>query len=281
MLYLLINIRHINNKGGLIMSELINLHCQNLSFDQILSARRLKKVQSIFPIKILLNIICLSLYLLGMKRSMIASTLGLSPNTVRTKIRLFLRDGIPAIFDRRKTNVVSQVQEKPGASPKRKAVIEQTTEEIVFRIRDICIAIPKHNYLQARVVLMTFVQNKVITKAEAAKSLNLSSVHIGYLCNELKNKDIHSFLDKRKGQKQDYIFTPEVKAQLIQIFTINSLTGKKTSGKAIGEKLEAMYETKFSERSVRFHMSKLGLRQIKNTLPVQYELEKKTGNDSH
>jgi hypothetical protein len=216
-----------------------------------------------------------------MKRSMIASTLGLSPNTVRTKIRLFFRDGISAIFDRRKTNVVSHVQDKPAASPKRKTVIEQTTEEIVFRIRDICIAIPRHNYLQARAVLLTFVQNKVVTKAEAAKNLNLSSVHIGYLCNELKNKDIHSFLDQRKGQKQDYKFTPEVKAQLIQIFTINSLTGKKTSGKVIGEKLEAMYETKFSERSVRFHMSKLGLRQIKNTLPVQYELEKKTGNNSH
>lgn len=258
------------------MSELINLHCQNLSFDPKLSARRLKKAQSIFPIKILLNIICLSLYLLGMKRSMIASTLNLSPNTVRTKIRIFLRDGASALFDRRKQNLDCQVKDEPETSPKRETVIEQTREEIVLGVGDICIAIPKNNCLQARAVLLTFVQNEIITKAEAAKNLNLSSVHIGYLCNELKDKDIHSLLDQRQGQKQDYKFTPEVKAQLIQNFTVNSLTGKSTSGKAIGKELESMFETSFSERSVRFHMKKLGLRQIKNTLPAQYELEKKT-----
>lgn len=258
------------------MTELINLHCQGLSFDPKLSARRLKKAQSIFSIKILLNIMCLSLYLLGMKRSTIASTFGLSPNTVRTKIRIFLSGGTSALFDRRKKNLVPQVKDESETSPKREAVIEQTTEENVLRVGDICIAIPKNNHLQARAVLLTFVQNEIITKAEAAENLNLSSVHIGYLCNGLKDKDIHSLLDHRQGQKQDYKFTPEVKAQLIQTFTINSLTGKSTSGKTIGEELEAMFETSFSERSVRFHMRKLGLSQIKSTLPAQYELEKKT-----
>ena len=145
------------------MTELINLYCQSLSFDPRLSARRFKKVQSIFPIKILLNIICLSLYLLGMKRSMIASTFGLSPNTVRTKIRIFFRDGVSALFDRRTENLVPQVKEKSEASPKRETVIEQTTEEIILRVVDICIAIPKNNHLQARAILLTFVQNKIIT----------------------------------------------------------------------------------------------------------------------
>ena len=258
------------------MTELINLHCQSLSFDPKLSARRLMKAQSIFPIKILLNIIFLSLYLLGMKRSTIASTLDLSPNTVRTKIRIFLKEGASALFDRRKKILLPQVKDEPETSPKRETVIEQTTQDNVLRVGDVCIAIPKNNHLQARAVLLTFVQNGIITKAEAAENLNLSSGHIGYLCNELKDKDIQSLLDQRQGQKQDYKFPPEVKAQLIQIFTIKSLTGKNTSGKTIGEELEAMFETSFSERSVRFHMRKLGLSHIKRTLPVQYELEKKT-----
>lgn len=258
------------------MPELINLHCQNLSFDQKLSAKRLKKAQGIFPIKILLNIICLSLYLLGMERSMIASVLDLSPNTVRTKIRIFFSDGACALFDRRKKILDPQVKDEPETCVKSQTVVEQTKEELVLRVGDICIAIPKNNYLQTRAVILTLIQNKIITKAEAAENLNLSPVHIGCLCNKLKDKDIHFLLDQRKGQKQDYKFTPEVKAQLIQIFTINSLTGKSTSGKAIGEKLDAMFETSFSERSIRFHMRKLGLRQIKSTLPTQYELEKKT-----
>jgi transposase len=258
------------------MTELINLHCQSLSFDPKLSARRLKKAQRIFPIKILHNIIFLSLYLLGMKRSAIASTFGLSPNTVRTKIRIFLKEGASALFDRRKKNLLPPVKEEPEMSPERETVIEQTTEDDVLRIGDICIAIPKNNHLQARAVLLTLVQNGIITKAEAAESLNLSLGHIGYLCNELKDKDIQCLLDQRQGQKEDYKFTPEVKAQLIQIFTIKSLTGKRTSGKTIGEELEAMFGISFSERSVRFHMLKLGLSHIKRTLPVQYALEKKT-----
>lgn len=258
------------------MTELINLHCQSLSFDPKLSARRLKKAQSIFPLKILHNIIFLSLYLLGMERSTIASTFGLSPNTVRTKIRIFLKEGASALFDRREKNLLPQVKEEPEMSPERETVIEQTPEDNVLRVEDICVVIPKNNRLQARVVLLTFVQNEIITKAEASKSLNLSPAHIGYLCNELKDKDIQCLLDQRQGQKQDYKFTPEVKAQLIQIFTIKSLTGKRTSGKTIGEELEAMFGISFSERSVRFHMMKLGLAQIKRTLPVQYELEKKT-----
>lgn len=258
------------------MPELINLNCQSISFNPRLSARRLKKAQSIFPIKILLNIMCFSLYILGMKRSMIASTFGLSPNTVRTKIRAFLKEGASALFDRRKKNLLPQIKDEPETTPKIETVIEQTTEDNVLRVGDICIAIPKNNHLQTRAVLLTFVQNEIITKAEAAKNLNLSSVHIGYLCNKLKNKDIHSLWDQRQGQKQDYKFTPEIKAQLIQFFTINSLTGKSTSGKAIGENLEAMFKTSFSERSVRFHMRKLGLSHIKRTLPVKYELEKKT-----
>lgn len=258
------------------MVELINLNCQSLSFDPKLSARRLQKAQGIFPKKILLNIICFSLYLLGIERSIIATTLSLSPNTVRTKIRIFLSNGASALFDRRKKNLDPQIKDESETSAKKETVVAQTKKEIVFRVGDMCIAIPKNNYLQARAVILTLIQNKIITKAEAAKNLNLSSAHIGYLCNKLKDTDIHFLLDQRKGQKKDYKFTPKVKAQLIQIFTINSLTGKSTSGKAIGEKLDAMFEASFSQRSIRFHMRKLGLRQIKNTLLAQYELEKKT-----
>ncbi|MGA1824071.1 MAG: hypothetical protein ACMUIP_05340 [bacterium] len=106
------------------MTELINLHCQSLSFDSKLSVRRLKKAQRIFPIKILLNIICLSLYLLGMKRSNIASIFGLSSNTVRTKIRIFFRDGVSAIFDRRKRVWVPHLKSEPKMSSKTETVIE-------------------------------------------------------------------------------------------------------------------------------------------------------------
>jgi hypothetical protein len=91
----------------------------------------------------------------------------------------------------------------------------------------------------------------------------------------LKDRDIHCLIDKRKGSQEDYKFTPDVKAELIKEFAVSCLTGKSASGKTIGEKMDATFKTSFSERSVRFHMHKLGLNGIKKSLPQKYELEKK------
>ncbi len=259
------------------MKSLINLNYQNFSFNPILSKNRLEKAESVFGKKILINILCLCLYLLGLKRVAIATTLGLPENTVRAKLRTFVKDGFYSLGDRRQKNldqstIKKQKEDRLGSL----SGIKQSDEEIVIAVGETTIVLSRQNPLQTKAVLLALVDNHLIKKAEAAQLLDISPSHIGYLCNELKDKDIYCLIDGRKGSQKDYKFSPDVKAELIQEFAVSCLIGRKTSGKAIGEKLDARFNTSFSERGVRFHMQRLGLNRIKKTLPEKYNAEKKT-----
>ena len=92
------------------MSESINLDCQGFSFDPKLSTNRMKKAEVVFGKKVLINILCLCLYLLGVKRVGIVAALDLSANTVRAKIRTFLKDGFYSLGDRRQKSMVQYTQ---------------------------------------------------------------------------------------------------------------------------------------------------------------------------
>ncbi len=259
------------------MKGSINLHCQDFSFDPKLSANRMEKAEVVFGKKVLINMLCLCLYLLGVKRTMIATVLGLSANTVRAKIRTFIKDGFYSLGDRRQKSLVQHFEKEPQRdSAVSQVAIKQTQEEIVIAIGQTSVVLPRKNNLQARTILLTLVNNKLISKAEASDILNLSTAHIGVLCKELQDKDIYCLIDKRKGSQEDYKFTPDVKAELIKEFAVSCLTGTSASGKAIGEKMDTTLKTSFSERSIRFHMQKLGLNRIKKTLPEKYEMEKKS-----
>ncbi len=258
------------------MSKLIKLHCQNLIFDPKLSEERLKKAAFIFGEKVLINLFCLCLYLLGVKRSSIGECLSLSVNTVRAKMRTFLTDGITSLSDRRKgKNKHHSELEYKAKNDRKKIILKQKQETITIKIGEMAISIPARNKLQVRTIIITLVENKIITKTKAAEILNFSSAHVGYLCKVLKDKDVHCFVDQRKGTQQDRKFTPTVKSELIKIFAVNNLIGKKTSGKEIGEELETIFKSTFSERSVRYHMQKLGLNNIKSSLQEKYEAKKK------
>ncbi len=259
------------------MKNSINLYCQDFTFDPKLSANRMEKAEVVFGKKVLINILCLCLYLLGVKRVTIAAALDLSANTMRAKIRTFLKDGFYSLGDRRQKSLVqpSKVEQKKDVTVSR-AAIKQTQEEIVIAIENTSIVLLRKNSLLVKAVLLTLVDGNLVTKAEASDILKLSTAHIGYLCKELKDKDIHCLIDKRKGLQEDYKFTPDVKAELIKEFAVSCLTGESASGKALGEKMDTTFNTSFSERSVRFHMHKLGLNGIKKSLPEKYELEKKS-----
>jgi hypothetical protein len=83
----------------------------------------------------------------------------------------------------------------------------------------------------------------------------------------LSADDITALIDKRKGQQQEYRFSPEVKAELIQQFVLDIVSSGKSSGKLLADHLQKRCELILSERSIRDHISKLGLSRIKKSLP--------------
>ena len=137
------------------------------------------------------------------------------------------------------------------------------------------LVIPRRNTLQTIVILLTLLDNNLISTREVSEVLGFSMAHTLNLAQKLHTDDITTLIDKRQGQQQEYRFTPEVKAELIQQFVLGIVSSGKSSGKLLANHLQERCELTLSERSIRDHISKLGLSRIKKTLPNLLSVLKK------
>ena len=62
------------------------------------------------------------------------------------------------------------------------------------------------------------------------------------------------------GQQKDYKFTPEIKSEIVIQFAVNAALGKSTSSATLSKDIQERTKLQFSPRSIRFHISKLGLK---------------------
>ena len=69
------------------------INCQNISFSNELSQRRMAQAQKHLGAKIVNRIICFALYLLGVNRNSSSDLLNIPSGSVRSIIRVILRDG--------------------------------------------------------------------------------------------------------------------------------------------------------------------------------------------
>ena len=76
-----------------------------------------------------------------------------------------------------------------------------------------------------------------LTLKQASVLLGISERHTRELGKKIKNNDVTSLIDQRKGQQKEYIFTEDIKAQLIQQFAINVISGGSTSSKTIARQI--------------------------------------------
>lgn len=136
--------------------------------------------------------------------------------------------------------------------------------------------IPAENALQVRVVLLTMLNSGLLSTREVSHLLGLSTVQTLNLAHKLHTDDIPALIDKREGQKQEYRFTAEVKAELIQQFVLDILAGGIVSGRTISEHLQDRCSLNLSERGIRDQLGKLGLSRIKKSLPDLLNGLKKT-----
>ena len=242
------------------MNGINKIDCRSLTFSPDLSANRLCKAQLIFGEKVLKRIIVFCLYILGVRRTEISKAVGLPENTARTMLKAISKDGFIAFFDRRKkqVNMSETLHGKP--TKKKDIIINELHDKYQISINEADIFISKKNKHQLKAMLLTFAENGLISKTHAGKVLNISSSHVAYLINSMSENDLTCLIDKRRGQQKDYIFTSELKSELIVQFAVNAATGKPTSSPVLTKDLEHRTSHKLSERSIRFHINNLGLK---------------------
>lgn len=247
-----------------------------LNFSKTHSNKRIEKANQRFGDKIVTRIIGFTLFLLGAKRGDIAQYLRMPLGTFLSFLTRADQWGLLAFQDRR-SSVFEHVER--AEVPVRPS-LAVTDKNIIIKLGcdNQTIMIPRENQLQCKVILLTFVNNGLLTTKAVADVLGLSERRIRDLNIKMHGGDIYELIDKRKGQSQDYRFTPEIKAELIQQVAANAITGKPTSSRALSQQLKERCDLVLPDRSVRLHMNKLGLPKISFSLPALVEDLKKTQN---
>ena len=240
------------------------IDCQKAFFSSSLQQQRLEQARSVLGERVVDRLLCFSLFLLGIQRNTIAELLDAPPGTVRSVVRSVLHDGLPALEDRRSFSSTFL----PSRQEPVKITIEKSPEMITVNLGDSGrIEIPLENVLQQRVVLLSLLTDGLLSTREVSETLGLSMVHTRELSEKLSAGDVASLIDKRSGQTQEYRFTPEVKAQLIEQFVVDLVRDGRVSGRQMAEHLQQRCGIELSERSIRDHLRKLGLSRIKKSLP--------------
>ena len=250
------------------------LNCPtSLTYSATHSHKRFEKASKIFGVTILKRIIGFALF----TRSESSGNCRFFEYSL-WYFSLFLNSnekfGLPAFDDRRKNDPV-EIRPSPAWLE-----ISLGNQEkslcIQFDRSHTPLVIPETNALQTKVLLLTFVHNQLLSAEEVSRILGCSPRHVRELSHRIDERDVQALIDHRKGQLSDYRFTPAIKAELIQQFAANAITGNPVSSRALSDSLQQRCHLLLSDRSIRHHVNKLGLSTIRNSLPALVEDLKKT-----
>ena len=251
------------------------LNCpSNLGYSATFSVKRLKMAYDLFGENTVKRIIGFALFLLGANREDIAGYLEVPFGTFLSFLTRIEKYGLAAFEDRRTRQVIQHPKTEMPVSMS--LSVGDKSVPIHLASGHCSLNTPAENSLQAKVVLLTFLNGGFVSTKETSDILGISERHTRELNYRLHDEDAYALIDKRRGQLKDYRFTPEIKAELVQQFAVNAISGQKTSSRMIAEQIEKRCNLHLSDRSIRFHMQKLGLYRIVKSLPQLLSTLKKT-----
>jgi len=254
------------------------MDCRQIAFSPEKSQERIHQALQVFPRPLLMRVLAFALHLLGARRKEVAALVTMPQESVKTLLRVVLRDGFPALRDRRWSpppRVAASVS-PPQISVRRDHegwIVELGTQGGTLRI-------PASHEIQARTVVLSLLNADVLSARHCAAALGVSAAHCRELARKLASRDVaQSLLDKRQGQQRDYRVGSRQKAELIQQWAARAVTGHRTSSEVLAAQVNERTRSGLSARTVRWHLRQLGLADIRNTLPQLVETLKKTPTD--
>jgi len=255
------------------------MDCRSIEFSAEKSTERMEKAERAFSAVLLKRIIVFVLYLLGAKRGDIASVVGMPRESIKTAVRVILRDGFAAFRDRRRSDTPAVPQ--TVVAPVRISARREDEWYVVAFGSDVNeVKIPVAHKIKARTILLSLLGSELLSVQETALLLGVSSGHCRELAENLTRGDVpETLLDKRRGQTRDYKVGAEEKAEIIQQFAARAVTGHSTTSEELAKLVNERTDAGVSPRTIRWHANKLGLAGIKKTLPELVSTLKKTRDD--
>jgi len=254
------------------------IDCRNFDFSSHYSEQRISLANKVIGEENVKKLFALTLYLNGASRNAIAKSLGISYDTFKSFTERAEREGLLALFDRRRKD-----QTLPEL--KKKAVLEIQKLQAYFQDDYLYVKlesggnlfkISSNNSMQIKTMLLTLLDHKLISRKIVSELLDYSPAHIQRLNQKLQNDDAGLFIDQRQGQQKNYKCEPEILTEMFQQFIANLTTGRSVSSQTLSENLKKRCNIDLPSRTIRYHLEKLGLSKIKKTLPALLEQLKKT-----
>jgi len=242
-----------------------------LSFSETHSKKRLAKAYEVFGRPVVRRLIAFVLFLLGAKREDIAHLLDMPVGTLFSVLTRVHHVGIDGFQDRRagRTTSLPHGTESPAlVTVDSEAVSIEWSEGRRLRL-------PREDSHQCRVVLLSLLENRLVSSSQVSEALGISDRHVRLLRLKLRQEGAFSLTEKRRGQQKEYRIDAETKGEIIQQFVIDVITGKSASGERLAGELKERCEVDVSARTIRLHLNKLGLSGIKESLPALLEEVKK------
>lgn len=251
--------------------------CQKPQLSPELSKTRVAKAQQFLGSRVVQRLLAFALYLLGAKRSAIGQVLNIPTETVKSMIKTINRDGIAGFEDRRCASAKNLESPKPAPVSCR----EQDNSLVIdFGIPGRELKIPRNDPLLLKAVIVSMANNRLLSKREAAQALNITSSYMSTLTRRLQEEGAASLGDKRQGQKHDYRVPAPVKGEIIQQLAADIVCHGQTSSDKISAELKERCGLELSPRTIRHHLSLLGLKPVKRSLPQLIQAVKKTSTTS-
>lgn len=251
----------------------------SIAFSKVRSTKRVEAASGSFGEPAVKRVVAFALFLMGAKREDIARHLSMPLGTLFSLLTRISRLGLPAIEDRRRSH--SEFLPAPVHAPPAVKVTSKESGIVVdFGGQGRAVTIPAANVLQTKTFLLTLLENGLLERSQVAHLLGYCATHTSRLARELARGDVPALIDKRRGQKQDYRVSSQVKAELVQQFVVDVIARGKTSGERLSAELEERCAIVLPARTVRHHLARMGLPAIRNTLPQLLEAVKKTSRES-
>ncbi len=254
------------------------MDCRSVVFSADKSQQRIRRALLVFPHKLLMRIMAFALYLQGAKRKDVAALVAMPDESVKTLLYVVMRDAFPALRDRR-CSATSIAHPLPSPSP---LSVHRNHEgwNIEFGGGGQSLNIPASHPIQARTVILSLLNAEAISVRECALALDISVQHCHQLKHKLADNDVaEALIDKRQGQQQDYRVGSEQKAEIIHQLVARTVIGLSTSSRVLAAQVSQRTRSTLSDRTIRWHINKLGLSNIRKTLPQLIETLKKTPED--
>jgi DNA-binding MarR family transcriptional regulator len=260
------------------MQKMPLINCQSLIFSPQLSENRLAQALEAFGLGVVQRLLCYALYLLGLNRSAIGQTLGMVPERAKSIIKAISKEGLVAFEDRRRS--CSTFLPQAPAPPPPVTLREEEGQIVVdLGIKGRSITLSRKDPLQLKTVLLSMMNSGLVSTQQVAEAIPLTLSYTTALARRLQDKGALSLVDQRQGQKRDYRVAPSVKAELIQQFAVDVITRGRTSSRALSEEIRKRCRIAVPDRTIRHHLSRLGLGEITRSLPQLVAALKKTSTN--